>query len=313
MKDTSEITRDVLRRRDDWQQERSARHRSLMRTMAVVLVVLTLCGGAAAAGSNALADFFVGFRGGDLSPEQEAVATLAEDFEARTAVSGDWTVTIDNTICDGQNYFMTVSVTGPEGWMEGIGGVHWEEMEIIGGGKLHKHREIKTWHELEPTEADTDRYVMCISLEETVEGPLTLELKELRLLRGKEADIPPETEEVWIFEDLEFANAGEPVELLAEPIVVHPLVGLDEERCKVQFDSIQLRAFSICISYSHMDLPGVPDPEGLLVLKDGSSYELSFSGGGGSEGGMLNAVFGFPVLPEEVDHILIEGIRFDIP
>ena len=30
-------------------------------------------------------------------------------------------------------------------------------------------------------------------------------------------------------------------------------------------------------------------------------------------GGMLNAVFGFPGLPEEVDHIRIEGIRFDIP
>lgn len=311
MKDTSEITRDILRRRDDWQQERTNRRRKLNRTMAILLVALTLCGGVAAAGEDELAAFFAEFRGNELSAEQAAVVELAEGFEARTAVSGDWAVTIDNAVYDGQNYFMTLSVTGPEGWMEDVGGVYWETMDIVGGGKLHKYRGIKTWHELERTETDTDRYVMCISLKELVEGPLTLELQDMVLYKGNECVIVEEG--VWAFADLEFAKAGESVELLAEPVVVHPLLGLEEERCEVQLDSIQLRAFSLCISYCHKDLQGVPDPEGMLVLKDGSSYELSFSGGDTNGNGMLNAVFGFPVLPEEVDYILIEGIRLDIP
>ncbi len=161
-------------------------------------------------------------------------------------------------------------------------------------------------------EADTDYFVMIFTLEEPNEGPLTMELRDMVLLRGETEDWLKE-EETWVFEKLEFAVAGEPVELLAAPVTIKAENAIYEGNCTVQLDSVQLRTFALHISYSHMNQAGGPELEGLLVLKDGSTYELRFSCSGGSAGGTLETVFGFPVLPEEVDHILLEGIRLDIP
>lgn len=302
MKNTTEITRAVLQRRDEWQQVRTARRRGLTRCMAVLAVVLALCGGAAAAGSNSLAAFFEIFRGDRLSPEQEAVAALAEGIETRTAVSGDWTATVGNTICDGRNYYLTISVTGPEGWMEGSGGIFWDAVKPFAGGQLRPYATLRTWHELDLAEADTDYYVMCLTFQEPIEGPLTLELGD--------RDLP---EEAWVFEDLEFAATREPVELLAEPLTLRTGTALDEGTCTVQLDSVQLRTFALHIAYSNKSRADSPDPEGLLVLKDGTTYELHFSESGNGTSGTLEAVFGFPVLPGEVDHILLEGIKLEIP
>lgn len=312
MKDTSEITRDVLRRRDEWQQERTNRRRGLNRIMAALLVAAALCGGTVAAGSNPLADFFMGYRGGDLSPEQEAVASLAVEIERRTAVSGDWTVTVDNTICDGLNYYLTMSVSGPEGWMEDNSMVEWAAVEFSAGGQTCKWMTKRLWHELERTEEGTDYYVMCVTLDEPAGESLTMELRDMILLRGEPGDRQI-VEESWVFENLEFAVAGDPVELLTKPVMIRTGNAMEEGICNVRLESVELRTFAIHISYACDNPATVPDPECLLVLKDGTTYELHFSCAGDAAGGILESVFGFPVLPEEVDHILIEGIRLDIP
>lgn len=312
MKDTNEITRDVLRRRDEWQRSRRERRRGLTRTVAVLVLVLTLCGGVAAAGGNALADFFMGYRGGALSQEQAGVAALAQESGTCTAVSGDWTVTVGNAISDGRNYYLTMSVTGPEGWMEDVGMVDWHTVELFADGKAHSWNTKHLWHEFDLAEGDTDYYVMCLNIEEPIEGPVTMELRDM-LLCGKETTERQKLEESWVFAELKFAVAGEPVTLMAEPVTVLTGSVLDEGTCMVQLDAVELRTFSLRVSYSHMDRATIPDLEGVLVLKDGAAYELHFSGGADHVSGTLEAVFGFPVIPEEVDHILLEGIRLDIP
>lgn len=312
MKDTSEIAREVLRRRDAWQQERMNRRRGLNRIMAALLVMVALCGGTAAAGRNALTDFFMGYRGGDLSPEQEGVASLAAELERRSAVSGDWIVTVDNTICDGLNYYLTMSVSGPEGWMEGNSMVEWAAVELFAGGQNCTWTTKRLWHELERTEEGTDCYVMCITLDEPAGESLTMELRDMILLRGEPGDRQI-VEESWVFENLEFAVAGDPVELLTKPIMIRTENAMEEGLCNIRLDSVKLRTFALHISYACENQGAIPNPECLLILKDGTSYELRFSCGGDAAGGILETVFGFPVLPEEVDHILIEGTRLDIP
>lgn len=312
MKDTSEITREVLRRRDEWRQTRMKHCRTGIQWVAVLALAVMLCGGAAAAGGSELTAFFEGFRRGNLSAEQEAVAELAEDFEARSSVSGDWTVTVDNAICDGMDYYLTVSVTGPVGWMEDVDGCDWAAVELSADGRRWQCWDRALWHEWDRAAADTDYYVMCLTVAEPLEGPLTLQLGDMVLIRNEREDWTVE-EESWVFADLEFDKAGAPVELLEEPVKIQPLLALEEERCEVQLDSVQLRTFGLHVSYSGVDVYGIPDPECRLVLKDGTAYELGFSGGADSMGGMLDARFGFPVLPGEVDCILLEGIRLDIP
>lgn len=310
MKDTTEITRDVLRRRDDWQRERTARRRGLTRTLAVVLVVLTLCGGAAAAGSNALADFFTGFRRGDLSPEQAAVAGLADAFEPRTAVSGDWTVTVDEAISDGLNFYMNLTVTGPEGWAADGTVCDWETARLERPDETLKHWGRSTWYQQEVRDPATCCFTMCFRRETPTEEPLTLTLGDMVLL-GPREDTPVEGS--WIFEDLEFTVAGEFVELLEAPVTVSLWNEWEEADRETQLNSVQLRTFSLQVEYAPLGQEGFPELEGQLVLKDGTTYELSFSGGGDGSTHTMNALFGFPVLPDEVDHILLAGMRLDIP
>lgn len=308
MKNTSEIAREVLLRRDEWQRERANRRRVLTRCMAVLVLVLALCGGAAAADSGILEDYFTGFLGGALSSAQEDIAERAAELEPRTVTNGDWSVTIDNAITDGRSYYLTLSVTGPAGWRSDTGYVKWEAVDVISGGQVHNYGSKYLWHELERSTADTDCYVMCLIPDAPLRGAMTLELRDMLVFR-KEPEVQHQQNGAWTFEELEFAAAAEPVELLDAPVHVRAVNAADDGPCTAQIDSVQLRTFALYIEYSGMDRDGIPLPECLLVLKDGTSREISFSG----SNGRLESVFGFPVLPEEVDHILLDGIRLDIP
>ena len=302
MKNTTEITGAVLQRRDEWQQARTARRRKLTRCAAMLAVVLALCGGAAAANSNALADFFTRHYGGSLSREQEVVTALAEGIETKRAVSGDWAVTVGNTVCDGRNYYLTIAVTGPEGWMADSDGIFWDAVKVFRDGQPYPYESMRTWRQLELAEGDTDHYVMCLTFREPTANDLTLQLGDREL---PEAGL--------VFEELHFVSAGAPAELLAQPVTIQTKNSLDEGTCTVRLDSAELRAFSLHVAFSGMDPAGLPDPEGVLVLKDGTNCELHFSGSSNGAEGTLEAVFRFPVLPAEVECILLEGIRLDIP
>lgn len=308
MKDATEITREVLRRRDDWQHARRERRRGLTRCVAAIALVLTICGGVAAADSGILEDYFTGFLGGALSSAQEEIAERAAAFEARTVTNGDWSVTIDNAITDGRSYYLTLSVTGPTGWRSDSGYVEWEAVDVVSGGQVHNYGTKYTWHVLERSTADTDCYVMCLIPDDPLRGAMTLELRDMQVFR-KHPEVQHRQEGAWTFEELEFAAAAEPVELLEAPVRIRAVNAADDGACTVQLDSVQLRTFALYIDYSKMDREGIPVPEGLLVLKDGTSHALSFS----ASNGRLEAVFCFPVLPEDVDHILLDDIRLDVP
>lgn len=323
MKDTTEITRSVLDRRDAWRRERKQRlRRGMTRSMAVLALVMLLGGGVLAAGNAA--DWFLEFFGArspaGLSGSQEVYIRSAAVYEPRTAVNGDWTLTIDYALSDGMDHYMLMTLTGPEDreLRQPSYFIDYVELYPPEEPEYRERLSYGSWVLAEETQrlpSNSVRLLMHLSQlpAEGYEGsPQTLELWDF-VVSDENGEQVEWIRGCWKFEELTFLNSGESVELLAEPVLVQGWSDYRQEDCAVQIDSVQLRPFSLVVEYSRVDWMVIPDLDAQLVMRDGTVRQLYFGGGGTPDGGTMSADFHVPLVLSEVDYVLLNGIKLEMP
>lgn len=325
MKDTSEITRSVLERRDEWRKERMRRrNRTLTKCMAVLLAVALLGGGVLAAGGAGewFTDFFASKTEAGLSESQERFIQTSAVYPSVTSVSGGYALTIDYALSDGLDYYFLMTLTGPE------------DRELL------RHEYLIELACLYPTGGGTSEgdgrfcgtQILCT---ETAELPansvrllLHMQMFNAEVLNGRDLSLHMRNFEVindqcetvewitgpWHFDDLTFVSMEQPVELLDEPFVTAGRASYSGETCDVRIDSVQLRPFSMVMEYSRLEWSASPLLEAQIVMKDGSSVSFGFSSSGGPDGGTLDHSFDVPLILSEVDHVLLSnGMKLEMP
>lgn len=323
MKDSNEIARSVLARRDACDARRRAGRRRGLRIVAVLVVALSLGGYALAAGGAGewFTSFFAARTENGLSESQERYIESIAVYEPQTAVSGDWSLTIDYALSDGQDYYMLMTLTGPEDRELRHPSYFIELAYLYPAG----HQDLGSWKrygthvmtgETEKLPANSVRLLMHFQqppAEDCGAATQTLHLRNFEV-RDEDGGQVERISGYWLFEELTFLDAGEPVELLAEPILVAGESHYTGNLVEVRLDSVQLRPFSLTVEFSRVDWMAFPDLTAQIVRKDGTVLECGFGGGAGPDGGTMSHSFDVPLILSEVDYVLLNGeIRLEMP
>ena len=333
MKNSVEVAKNVIQRRDAYQEKKRKKEIAFQRLATsmtavglVVCMVLSLGAGYVFAAAFGIIDDFFGFfekrSGSALSTEQQQYIEQIYAEIGESVTCDGVTVTVQAAITDGKTYYIYLDIIAPEG----------VSLEDLNGHGLGFNRTLKSEnpyrHDVSSVSGgcipvndyDGKNNTISMILQTTVMTPY---YSEFSFADGYERTLYLENlsaysdqypfnqytiaEGIWNFK-FTFAQAAENeqpfMEVLSAPVICHGK-RLSGESIRVSVDSIKLNALGATLYYSYL-------PESVrettdfgriqIVMKDGSVINAHPRS---AVSGSVSYVYDAPVLFSDIAHLII--------
>lgn len=291
--------------------------------MTVLLMTLSVTAVAAVTGADWFENFFAEWNGHELSESQNTYIEKNTVDYSQSVTNNGYTVTVEYALSDGSALYMNVKLTAPEGVVlnaDDYGFVYQKKSQFYPVDGSNSPRS-GSWHMV--NEDPTDNVVYFPMKWQgsglDIGSKWVLELTDLFEAYVREDGFYDDTviaEGIWRFEITIEGTGDQEIEMMQSPLPYTAKVYNTEteyQEVDVTITSFVLRPLSAEIKINNYKdtyrLAGFA--ELTVVMKDGSTVEMTIRGGGNGENSYTMKA---PVILSEVDHVLLpDGSKLPMP